>query len=672
MPNRLAEETSPYLLQHQDNPVDWYPWGPQAREQARLDDKPILLSVGYSACHWCHVMAHESFEDEETATLMNRLFINVKVDREERPDVDAVYMDAVQRLTGQGGWPMTVFLTPAGEPFYAGTYFPKDDRRGMPSFSRVMLAVADAWDNRRSDVESQAEQLVGSIDRTLPPTEDLPDHASLEEALNVLRGLFDHEHGGFGGAPKFPQEPVLEYLLRIGEQPWAVGALDMASATLSAMARGGIFDHVGGGFARYAVDRHWLIPHFEKMLYTNAQLARLYLRAWQVTAEPRFRTVAIATLEYLARDLLLADGGFASAEDADSEGVEGKFYVWTESEFRTIVGTEAAGQAAAYFGVTTAGNFEGANHLYEARSVEDVADDLGVPPADVAAAVATARGRLLEARGSRERPGLDDKVVTSWNGLAIRALAEAGAILDDRRWLDLAEGAARFVLEHNRDESGRLLRSWGKGKAGRPGFSEDYASLAVGLFALYQATGDAPWYREAIVLVEQMIELFSAPDGGFFTTGTDAEGLITRLKDQYDSPHPSANSMAAEATLIASLYTGDGDLRAQAEGAIRAGGALIEGAPTGVGHLLAVLSSLLLPPREVAIVGPDAHQLARVVWERFRPDVALAVDRSGEAAEVPLLQGRGGTDGTRAFVCRDFVCELPVTEAESLRRQLDG
>ena len=672
MSNRLAEETSPYLLQHQDNPVDWYPWGPQAREQARLDDKPILLSVGYSACHWCHVMAHESFEDEETAALMNRLFINVKVDREERPDVDAVYMDAVQRLTGRGGWPMTVFLTPAGEPFYAGTYFPKDDRPGMPSFSRVMLAVADAWEHRRSDVESQAEQLVGSIDRTLPPTDDLPDRTSLEAALNVLRGLFDAEHGGFGGAPKFPQEPVLEYLLRIAEQPWATGALDMANTTLSAMARGGIFDHVGGGFARYAVDRHWLIPHFEKMLYTNAQLARLYLRGWQVTGEQRFQTVALATLEYLARDLLLPGGGFASAEDADSEGVEGKFYVWTEAEFQSIVGPEAAGPAAAYFGVTNRGNFEGANHLYEARSIEEVAADLGIPAADVVGAVDVARARLLETRQSRVRPGLDDKVVTSWNGLAIRALAEAGAILEDHRWLDLAEGAARFVLERNRDESGRLLRSWGKGKPGRPGFSEDYATLAVGLFALYQATGDSNWYREAIVLVEQMIELFSAPDGGFFTTGTDAEALITRLKDQYDSPHPSANSMAAEAALMASLYTGDGELRTQAEDAIRAGGRLIEGAPAGVGHLLAVLSSLLLPPREVAIVGPSADQLATVVWERFRPDVALAVDTGGEDLLVPLLHGRGGTEGTRAYVCRNFACDLPVTEAASLRHQLDG
>jgi uncharacterized protein YyaL (SSP411 family) len=672
MPNRLAEETSPYLLQHQDNPVDWYPWGDEARQRAHADDKPILLSVGYSACHWCHVMAHESFEDDETAALMNQLFVNVKVDREERPDVDAIYMDAVQRLTGRGGWPMTVFLTPAGEPFYAGTYFPKDDRPGLPSFSRIMLAVADAWQNRRDDVHNQARQLVETIDRTLPPTEEMPGRATLEEALGVLRGLFDDTHGGFGGAPKFPQEPVLEYLLRVGTEPWATDALDMARITLLSMAGGGIYDHVGGGFARYAVDGRWLIPHFEKMLYTNAQLARLYLRAWQMTGEDRFRAVSIATLDYLARDLLLPGGGFASAEDADSEGTEGKFYVWSEAEFRAIVGTEASDLAGAHFGVTATGNFEGANHLFEARPIDDVATDFGVSSAEVEEAVATARVRLLEAREARVRPGLDDKVVTSWNGLAIRALAEAGAILNDARWLDLAEGAARFVLAHNRNASGRLLRSWGRGRSGRPGFSEDYATLAVGLFALYQATGDPDWYSEAMVLVEQMIGLFAAPDGGFYTTGSDAEALITRLKDQYDSPHPSANSMAAEATLIASLYTGDRSLRAHSEGAIRAGGRLIEGAPTGVGHLLAVLSSVLLPPREVAIVGPEADQLARVVWERFRPDVALAVDTTGEGAMVPLLEGRAAGSDTRAFVCRDFVCDLPVSDSESLRRRLDG
>jgi len=672
MPNRLAEETSPYLLQHQDNPVDWYPWGEDARQQARLEDKPILLSVGYSACHWCHVMAHESFEDEETAALMNRLFVNIKVDREERPDIDAIYMDAVQRLTGRGGWPMTVFLTPAGEPFYAGTYFPKDDRPGMPSFARIMLAVADAWQHRRTDVQSQADQLVETIDRTLPPAEELPTRASLVDALEVLRGIFDHEHGGFGGAPKFPQEPVLEFLLRIGSEPWADGALEMANTTLMAMARGGLHDHVGGGFARYAVDRHWLIPHFEKMLYTNAQLARLYLRAWQMTGESRFQAVAISTLEYMARDLKLAGGGFAAAEDADSEGVEGKFYVWSAEEFRSIVGDDIASLAAAYFGVTPTGNFEGMNHLHEARSIENVAADHGVPPEAVEEAVATARAGLLEARRPRVRPGLDDKVVTSWNGLAIRALAEAGAVLDEGRYLDLAEETARFVLEHNRNESGRLLRSSGMGRAGRPGFSEDYATLAVGLFALYQATGDPGWYSEANELVERMVDLFADPAGGFFTTGSDAEALIIRPKDHYDSPHPSANSMAAEACLIASLYTGDAELRALAEGAIRAGGRLIEGAPTGVGHLLAVLASLLLPPREVAIVGPEADRLARVVWERFRPDVALAVDTTGEAAIVPLLAGRESPDATRAFVCRDFVCELPVSDLESLRRQLDG
>ncbi len=673
MPNRLAGETSPYLLQHQNNPVEWYPWGEEANQQARLTDKPILLSVGYSACHWCHVMAHESFEDPETAALMNQHFVNVKVDREERPDVDAIYMDAVQRLTGRGGWPMTVFLTPQGEPFYAGTYFPREERPGMPSFSRVLLAVADAWRNRRADVQQQADQLVGFVDRTLPPTEDLPDGAALVAALDLLRSHFDVENGGFGGAPKFPQEPVLEFLLRIADAPWADGALDLAHTTLTKMARGGIFDHVGGGFARYAVDNRWLIPHFEKMLYTNAQLARLYLRAWQLTDEPRFRAVAIATLDYMERDLLLPGGGFAAAEDADSEGVEGKFYVWSDEEFNAVVGDEARMPAGAYFGVTEEGNFEGANHLHEARSIDEVAEAQGTTPEAVGSAVAHAGASLLEARSRRVRPGLDDKVVTSWNGLAVRALAEAGAILQEGRYLDLARDAAGFILQHSRADTGRLLRSWGKGKAGRPGFCEDYAGMVVGLFTLYQGTGDLHWYREAMALVESMIDLFADPDGGFYTTGSDAEPLITRPKDQYDSPHPSANSMAAEALLMASLYTGDARFRDLAEGTIRAGGRLIEGAPTGVGHLLAVLSSLLLPPREVAIVGGEADRLARVVWERFRPDVALAVDRTGEgAATVPLLAGRDGSGTTRAYVCRDFMCELPVSDPDALRRQLDG
>ena len=672
MPNRLAAETSPYLLQHQNNPVDWYPWGEDAQTSARVQDKPILLSVGYSACHWCHVMAHESFEDPETARLMNQLFVNVKVDREERPDVDAIYMEAVQRLTGRGGWPMTVFLTPEGEPFYAGTYFPKDDRPGMPSFGRVLLAVNEAWQNRREDVQTQADRLVATIDQTLPPTAELPGQSELVNALEVLRSLFNTEYGGFGGAPKFPQEPVIEFLLRVGGQPWADGALAMARSTLLKMAQGGIFDHVGGGFSRYAVDQYWLIPHFEKMLYTNAQLARLYLRAWQMTGEPRFRSVAIETLEYMIRDLRLPEGGFAAAEDADSEGAEGKFYVWSDAEFRSIVGDAGATLAASYFGVTPEGNFESGNHLYEARSPEQVASEHGVAPEEVLAGVSTARAKLLEARNRRVRPGLDDKVVTSWNGLAIRALAEAGAVLDDERYVHFAVQAARFLLDQCRSESGRLLRSWGKGLSGRPGFSEDYAALAVGLFTLYQATGETIWYREAMALIEQMIDLFAAEDGGFFTTGSDAEQLVTRPKDQYDSPHPSANSMAAEALLIASLYTGDARLRSLAEDTIRAGGRLIEGAPTGVGHLLAVLSSLLLPPREVAIVGPEADQFARVVWGAFRPDVVIGLDRSGDGAStIPLLAGREGGGETKAFVCRNFACELPVTDPEALRRQLD-
>jgi uncharacterized protein YyaL (SSP411 family) len=617
-------------------------------------------------------MAHESFEDPETAELMNRLFVNVKVDREERPDVDAIYMEAVQRITGRGGWPMTVFLTPDGHPFYAGTYFPKEDRPGIPSFSRVLLAVADAWEHRRDDVIAQSGQLTSLIGRSLPSADSVPGRETLTGTLEAIGGVFDAEHGGFGGAPKFPQEPVIEFLLRAGTQPWGEPGRPMAHTTLMKMAAGGIYDHVGGGFARYAVDRHWLIPHFEKMLYTNAQLARLYLRAWQMFDEPRFRTVVTETLAYLERDLLLPGGGFAAAEDADSEGTEGKFYVWSEDEFHSVAGTDTADIAGTFFGVTAEGNFEGANHLYRARSVEEVADRFGTGPAEVEAAVKLAGDRLLEARSHRVRPGLDDKVITSWNGLTIRAFAEAGAVLGRESYLEVARQTARFVLDHNRDGAGRLLRSWGKGRPGPAGFAEDHASLAVGLFTLYQATGEVFWYTDAMTLVEQLIGLFSDPDGGFFTTGVDAEPLITRPKDQYDSPHPSGNSMAAEALLMASLYTGRADLRIALEGVLRAGARLIEGAPTGAGHLLAVLTSMLLPAREVAIAGPEADRLARVVWEQFRPDVALAVDRDGTSGgAVPLLEGRTSDGATRAYVCRDFVCNLPVSKPEQLREQLE-
>ena len=667
VPNRLANATSPYLLQHRGNPVDWYEWGPDAFAAATLTDRPILLSIGYSACHWCHVMAHESFEDPETAQLMNRRFVNVKVDREERPDVDAIYMDAVQTLTGQGGWPMTVFLTPGGQPFYAGTYFPPDDRRGMPSFQKVLGAVSDAWASRRHDVERQAGNLTQAISRRIEPAAQPPDRSTLERAYASLRQAFDPLNGGFGRAPKFPQAPTLDFLLRVVDEPWAPEAAAMVGHTLAAMAAGGIYDHVGGGFARYSVDERWLIPHFEKMLYDNAQLARLYLRAWQVLGIDRLRRVAVETLAYLIRDLRHADGGFFSAEDADSEGEEGKFYVWTAEELSEVAGSDAE-VGRRYFGVTEEGNFEGANHLYQAETAEQVATALDEDPAVIAASVERTRQRLFERRSLRVRPGLDDKVVTSWNGLALRALAEAGAVLEDPRYLNAARDNARFVLGNLRRDDGRLMRSWREGRTSVPGFSEDYAAYAVGLFGLYQATGETEWYREALSIVEGLVDLFSDEAGGFFTTGRDADPLVIRPKEQMDNPSPSGNSLGAEALLVASLYTGDEHLRNLAEAGIRSAGQIAEAFPSGAGHLLGVLQTAISRPKEVAVAGAEAARLARVVWEAFRPEVVLAVDRDGTgAADVPLLEHRYQQGRTVAYVCEGFVCLKPVETEEELR-----
>ncbi|GBE20825.1 hypothetical protein BMS3Bbin01_00166 [bacterium BMS3Bbin01] len=670
MPNLLSNETSPYLLQHADNPVDWYPWGDEAFAAAKAEDKPVLLSVGYSSCHWCHVMAHESFEDPETAALMNELFVNIKVDREERPDVDAVYMEALQAMSGRGGWPMTVFLTPDRKPFHAGTYFPAVERRGMPSFRRVITAVADAWKTQHSELVARAEQLSDLVAHAIPSADQLPGEDLLVSSYQALTSRFDETEGGFGGAPKFPQEPVLEFLLRVAGEPWAPDAKRIVSLTLKKMADGGIYDHVGGGFARYSVDRSWRIPHFEKMLYTNAQLARLYLRSAQVLDEPVFTAIAIRTLDYMLRDLRLPGGAFASAEDADSQGSEGTFYLWNADEFAEVVGEELGPLAAAFFGVTEEGTFEGSNHLRVTRPLGQVASELDIDPAVADAMIDMARGRLLSRRSERVRPGLDDKVVTAWNGLAIRALGEAGAVLGESRFLDAARDAAAFLLSEVTRADGRLLRSWGKGKASVPAFADDYAATALGLFTLYQATGEVRWYIEAMRLVEAIVDLFADPAGGFFTTGADVEAPLARKRDHFDSPSPSANALAAEALLLASSYTGNADLREHSERALRAGAALATTTPSGAGHLLSVLHATLRRPPEVAIVGPDAQDLASVVWERFRPDVALAVDRAGSATNiVPLLVGRA-TDSTLAYVCRSFQCALPVSDPEALRRLL--
>jgi uncharacterized protein YyaL (SSP411 family) len=638
----------------------------------------VLLSIGYSACHWCHVMAHESFEDPETAAYMNDNFVNVKVDREERPDVDAIYMDAVQTMTGHGGWPMTVFLTAEQQPFFAGTYYPKDDRPNHPSFRRVMEAIAAAWQTRRDDVTKQADQLVAAVNRQIAPSDTVPPEAVYEMAYRTVLDSWDREHGGFGGAPKFPQAPTLEFLLRIAERPWAPEAKDILSHTLWEMARGGIYDQVGGGFSRYAVDRIWLVPHFEKMLYDNALLARTYLRAGQVLGDTGLQRIAVETLDYLLGDLRLPDGGFASAEDADSEGVEGKFYVFTADEFRAAAGADTE-LAASVLGVTEQGNFEGSNVLAASATVEEVAAAAGVSPDDVSGALGRARTALRDARAQRIRPGLDDKAVAEWNGLAIRAFAEAGAALGEVRFVDAAREAASFVLANMRDGDGRLVRSWREGRRGVPGFAADYAAMALGLYALYQATGELEWYVAAQRLTNQLVARFADDEGGgFFTTGGDAETLIARRKDLFDNPTPSGNSLAAEALAHHHLYTGDAGAARLVDAALRQGGRLAEAYPQAVGWLLAVGSSSETT-REIAVVGDptDAttQHLLGVVFSGFRPATVVAHDPGdgSGAAAIPLLAGKAPHDGPpTAYVCRGFACKAPTGDPETLARQLDG
>jgi uncharacterized protein YyaL (SSP411 family) len=669
MPNRLAQSTSPYLLQHADNPVDWYEWGAEAMAEAARRNVPILLSVGYSACHWCHVMAHESFEDPATAEEMNRFFVNVKVDREERPDVDSIYMEAVQAMTGQGGWPMTLVLTPDGRPFFAGTYFPKSDRGGLPSFRRVLSSLADAWKDRRQEVVEQAGRVNQALVVDLPVADSLPSSAGLLRAYAVLRDSYDSVNGGFSRAPKFPQQPALEFLLRIWDQSWAPEARAMVHRTLLRMSQGGIQDHLAGGFARYSVDERWLVPHFEKMLYDNAQLARIYLWAGIEFDEPEFIATARTTLDYLLNDLCHAEGGFFSAEDADSEGVEGRFYVWEAQEFLEVSGDDGE-PAAKYFGVSEQGNFEGHNILHVDQSTAELAQGLGVSEDAARESVNRARARLLQRRTRRVRPGLDDKVLAAWNGLAIRALAETGAALSDPRYLAAAQAAARFILTRMRGPVGGLVRAWAKGRAGVvPGFLDDYAAMAIGLFSLYAATGDVEWFEAAADLTRQIPSRFGDPEGGLYSS--EPSELPKRPKDQFDNPSPSGTSLAAEAMLFLSLYTGDEKERELAEEYLRSVGMLIDRYPTAAAHALAVIASLHRGTYELAVVGEDAAGLARPYWQRLRPHIALATARASNE-RVPLLMGRGEANMTLAYLCSGFVCKAPVSSAEALTSSLES
>ncbi|MBW3591387.1 MAG: thioredoxin domain-containing protein [Actinobacteria bacterium] len=649
--NRLAEETSPYLLQHAHNPVDWYPWGDEALQLAEQENKPLFISIGYSACHWCHVMERESFEDPKVAEQMNRDFVCIKVDREERPDLDAIYMDAVQGLTGQGGWPMSVFASPEGIPFFGGTYFPPDDRHGLPSFSKVLGGVARAWSENGDRMVEGGKQLVARIvELNAPPKVD--DELSkdlLDDAVSSMERVYDSSHGGFGSAPKFPQPPVLEMLLR--RAPTHPAAAEMVETTLRRMALGGIYDQVGGGFSRYSVDSRWLVPHFEKMLYDNAQLARVYTRAWQFYSSPLFKRIAVETLEYVLRDLTDPSGYFYASEDADSEGVEGKFYVWDYQELVDI-----APEAARYYGVTEAGNFERHNILTAASDG---------PPVK-------ARRKLFEAREKRVRPGLDTKALTSWNGLTITALAEAGMAFDRPDFVEAAEKAAAFLVENVKDSSGRLKHSYKDGRARVLGMLEDYAYLAEALFTLWEATFEPRWLEQCRQLTGEMLELFwDEADGGLFSTGSDHEQLIMRQKEIVESVTPAPNAVAALVLLKLAELTGDGEPKDRAGAIIKMAQAYMAKAPQACGTYVCALDFYLSTPKAIVIVGEgkEAAKLIDTVWGRFVPNKVLAGSPPG--IDSPLLEGKTTVDGRpTAFVCENFACQAPTSDPKVLAEQL--
>lgn len=676
MPNRLAHETSPYLLQHAENPVDWWPWSDEAFEEARRRDVPVLLSVGYSSCHWCHVMAHESFEDGPTAEFLNSHFVSVKVDREERPDVDAVYMEAVQAATGQGGWPMTVFLTPDAEPFYFGTYYPPEPRHGMPSFRQVLQGVHQAWAERRDEVT----EVAGKIVRDLAGREisygdaQPPGEAELGQALLGLTREYDAQRGGFGGAPKFPPSMVVEFLLRHHARTGADGALQMAADTCERMARGGIYDQLGGGFARYSVDREWVVPHFEKMLYDNALLCRVYAHLWRSTGSDLARRVALETADFMVRELRTAEGGFASALDADSDDgtgrhVEGAYYVWTPAQLTDVLGAEDAELAARYFGVTQEGTFEHGSSVLQLPQQEGVFD---------AERVASVRERLLAARAGRPAPGRDDKVVAAWNGLAIAALAETGAYFERPDLVEAAVAAADLLVRLHLDEQVRLTRTSKDGRAGaNAGVLEDYADVAEGFLALASVTGEGVWLDFAGLLLDHVLTRFTDDSGSLYDTAADAEQLIRRPQDPTDNATPSGWTAAAGALLSYAAHTGSEPHRTAAEHALGVVKALGPRVPRFVGWGLAAAEALLDGPREVAVVGPGpadsaARGLHRTALLGTAPGAVVAFGAEG-SDEFPLLADRPLVGGApAAYVCRNFTCDAPTTDPERLRTALNS
>lgn len=677
MPNRLAHETSPYLLQHADNPVDWWPWSREAFDEARRRQVPVLLSVGYSSCHWCHVMAHESFEDRDTADVMNAHFVSVKVDREERPDVDAVYMEAVQAATGHGGWPMTVFLTPDAEPFYFGTYFPPAPRHGMPSFRQVLQGVHQAWDERRDEVGEVAGKITRDLaDRELSYGDDrVPGEQELAQALLGLTREYDPQRGGFGGAPKFPPSMVIEFLLRHHARTGAEGALQMARDTCERMARGGIYDQLGGGFARYSVDRDWVVPHFEKMLYDNALLCRVYAHLWRSTGSELARRVALETADFMVRELRTPEGGFASALDADSDDgtgkhVEGAYYVWTTAQLREVLGEEDAELAARYFGVTEEGTFEEGASVLQLPQRDEVFD---------AGRIGGIRERLLAARSARPAPGRDDKVVAAWNGLAIAALAETGAYFDRPDLTEAAVAAGDLLVRLHLDEQARIARTSKDGHVGaNAGVLEDYADVAEGFLALASVTGEGVWLEFAGLLVDHILARFTDDaSGALYDTASDAERLIRRPQDPTDNAAPSGWTAAAGALLSYAAHTGSEPHRLAAERALGVVKALGPRVPRFIGWGLAVAEAVLDGPREIAVVGPAPGDPATTALHRTAlrgaaPGAVVAVGTEG-SDEFPLLADRPLVGGEpAAYVCRNFTCDAPTTDPDRLRAALGG
>ena len=684
MPNRLINETSPYLLQHANNPVDWYPWGEEALERARSEDKPILLSIGYSACHWCHVMERESFENETIAGLMNDNFVSIKVDREERPDLDQVYMQAVQMLTGSGGWPMTVFLTPEGKPFYGGTYFPPEDRQGMPGFPRLLTSIAEAYSTNRGEIDRVTKQLTTQMSQSNQVSQgtSILTVDILHKAYSSLATNFDYQNGGFGNAPKFPQPMTPEFLLRYYHHGYNPRALELVELTLEKMAYGGIYDQIGGGFHRYSTDAYWLVPHFEKMLYDNALLARLYLHTYLITGRALYRRVVEETLDYVLREMTDSSGGFYSAQDADSEGVEGKFFVWSPDEINSVMGDADGEVFAGYYGVTGAGNFEGKNILNIRQDPEEFAETKGLTADQLGDIINRGSKALLEVREQRIHPMRDDKVLASWNGLMLRSFAEAAAALGRPDYLAVAIKNAEFLARSMKSD-GRLLRTYRDGQAKLLGYLEDYSFVIDGLLALYEATFDLRWLDEAVTLADSMIELFwDEGIGGFYDTGSDHETLVVRPRDVFDNAQPCGGSVASDVLLRLAVFTGNNEYSAKATAPLRSLHQAMSQSPGGTGHWLSALDFYVSPPKEIAVIGPrddpTTQALLDTVFHRFLPNkVVMGVETplipadDNSEADIPLLAGRGMVGGLpTAYVCQNYACQLPVTDPAGLAEQL--